>query len=237
MSTALNPRFPSTEEDQIQAIFVGTDWASDCPDLRDLASKNVRLLGPFAGPVAQAAREETPTVVVVGSKADRRRALRIAREAGGRTPSPAPVLACVAREDLVAGVSLKDVDDFCVVPTCAAELSARMRRLVGSMDAGGKSAIVAGDIALDPTRYVVTISGRRVTLSWKEFQLLQYLMKNDGRVMGRREIMLAVWGAGTLSEERTVDVHIQRLRRKLAPASLIRTVKNVGYGLHIDGAA
>ena len=90
--------------------------------------------------------------------------------------------------------------------------------------------LALGAITLDSRRRVVTVDGNEVSLTFKEFELLHYLMQNPGLVLSREKIMAAVWGFDFEGESRTVDMHIKTLRRKLGDAGTqIGTVRGVGY--------
>ena len=87
-----------------------------------------------------------------------------------------------------------------------------------------------GEIELNHERHTVTVSGENVELTFKEYELLRYLMANKNIVLSRESIVLKVWGTEFEGESRTVDMHIKTLRQKLGEAgSRIRTVRNVGY--------
>ena len=87
-----------------------------------------------------------------------------------------------------------------------------------------------GEIALTHERHAVPVSGKQVELTFKEYELLRYLMANKNIVLSRDSIVLKVWGTEFEGESRTVDMHIKTLRQKLGDAgSRIRTVRNVGY--------
>ena len=96
--------------------------------------------------------------------------------------------------------------------------------------------LTAGDIVLDPARYHVTVSGQEVHLTNKEFDMLRHLMENRGIVVSRTQLLGKVWGYEVAGETRTVDAHVQTLRKKLGEANadaphLIETVRGVGYRL------
>ena len=96
--------------------------------------------------------------------------------------------------------------------------------------------LVAGDIVLDPARYHVAVCGQEVHLTNKEFEMLRYLMENRGLVLSRSQMLDQVWGYQVAGETRTVDAHVQTLRKKLGEANpdaphLIETVRGVGYRL------
>ncbi|MGH3241731.1 MAG: winged helix-turn-helix domain-containing protein, partial [Spirillospora sp.] len=89
----------------------------------------------------------------------------------------------------------------------------------------------AGAIALDPAGRTAVIADRRVSLTVTEFDLLEFLMANPGRVFTREQLLDAAWGPGAGAGSRTVDVHVAQLRAKLGEGNPIRTVRGVGYVL------
>ena len=95
----------------------------------------------------------------------------------------------------------------------------------------GTKMLTAGDLSIDLERYEVTVAGRRVSLTYKEFQLLVLLASNPGRVYTREALLSQIWGYDYLGGTRTVDVHIRRLRSKVeSPGrSFVETIWNVGY--------
>ena len=111
------------------------------------------------------------------------------------------------------------------------ELLSRVRAVLRRARPDAAAALCrCGGITLDAGRRVVTANGEAVTLTFKEFELLAYLMKNEGIVLSREKIMERVWGFDYEGESRTVDMHIKSLRQKLGPCGeLIRTVRGVGY--------
>ncbi len=145
------------------------------------------------------------------------------------------VLRCIADEELDDPDLYGDSDDFVTVPCSPAELLKRILRLAHRRAAASVSSgsIRVGGISLNPATYQVTANGRPVDLAWLEFQLLQFLMDNVGKVFTRDQLLANVWGVENIGGTRTVDVHIRRLRYKLenGPETYFRTVKNVGYGM------
>ena len=145
------------------------------------------------------------------------------------------VLRCVADDDLDDPDLYEDSDDFVAVPCSPTELIKRILRLARRHAAASVSSgsIRVGGISLNPATYQVTANGRPVDLAWLEFQLLQFLMDNVGKVFTRDQLLANVWGVENIGGTRTVDVHIRRLRYKLenGPETYFRTVKNVGYGM------
>ena len=123
-------------------------------------------------------------------------------------------------------------DDFIVAPLDSAELLARVGQIVYRRDGrGGDQLIRVGELTIDLQSYEVTMAGRRISLTYKEFQLLTLLASNPGRVYTREALLNQVWGYDYLGGTRTVDVHIRRLRSKLEDPDhlFVETIWNVGY--------
>lgn len=146
--------------------------------------------------------------------------------------SKIPVLILTARdsvEDRIRGLDT-GADDYVVKPVDLDELAARLRALVRRSRGEAAPALKVGELSLDPAARTVIYRGKPVELKAKEFNLLQELVLNAGRVLSREQLeeRLYVWGEEV--ESNAVEVHIHHLRRKLA-SGLIRTVRGVGYML------
>ncbi len=123
-------------------------------------------------------------------------------------------------------------DDFIVTPIDAAELLARVGQIVFRRNGRGTDQVVrVGELTIDLQSYEVTMAGRRISLTYKEFQLLTLLASNPGRVYTREALLNQVWGYDYLGGTRTVDVHIRRLRSKVEDPDhlFVETIWNVGY--------
>ena len=151
-----------------------------------------------------------------------------------------PVILLTAKNaeyDKVMGLD-SGADDYVTKPFGVMELISRIKavlRRTGTSNSGAQ--LTMGAISMDVSRRVVTVDGASVTLTFKEFGLLHYLLQNPGLVLSREKIMAAVWGFDFEGESRTVDMHIKTLRRKLGDAgSLIVTVRGVGYKLSEEPA-
>lgn len=143
-----------------------------------------------------------------------------------------PVLAAVPREAVKDYDPSLNADEMVVCPVSEAELNARVKQAVYRVSGpAGPKLLRAGDLAIDLERYEVTVAGRRVSLTYKEFQLLVHLASNPGRVYTREALLSQIWGYDYLGGTRTVDVHIRRLRSKVeSPGrSFVETIWNVGY--------
>ncbi|MBI4294607.1 MAG: response regulator transcription factor [Chloroflexi bacterium] len=124
------------------------------------------------------------------------------------------------------------VDDFQVWPCHTEELLARLRQMLrraGIVD--GNKLIKVGKLSIAPEQYKVWVAGVPVTLTFKEFELAKLLASSPGRVFSREQLLSMVWGYDYFGGDRTVDVHIRRLRSKIEAwgHSYIETVRNVGY--------
>jgi two-component system, OmpR family, alkaline phosphatase synthesis response regulator PhoP len=121
-------------------------------------------------------------------------------------------------------------DDFVLEPYAVAELSLRIKRLLGQGEASAQQ-IKAGDLVIDPVEAEVYLNGQMVELTFREYELLRYLVEHQGHVLSRDALLNAVWGYDYFGGDRTVDVHIRRLRSKIEDSehSFIDTVRNMGY--------
>jgi DNA-binding response OmpR family regulator len=123
-------------------------------------------------------------------------------------------------------------DDFIVAPLDTDELLARVGQIVFRRNGRATEQLIrAGELAIDLQSYEVTMGGRRISLTYKEFQLLTLLASNPGRVYTREALLNQVWGYDYLGGTRTVDVHIRRLRSKIEDPDhlFVETIWNVGY--------
>ena len=143
-----------------------------------------------------------------------------------------PIVAVVAKEHLLNYDPSQNLDDFILRPFGPRELLVRLHqaifRIKGPQDRNG---IWAGDLLIDQERYEVSLAGKKLLLTYKEYQLLVLLASHPGRVYTRDTLLSQVWGYDYLGGTRTVDVHIRRLRSKIEDAShsFIETIRNVGY--------
>lgn len=143
-----------------------------------------------------------------------------------------PILLAVPRDVLADYDPSINPDEVVVSPVSEVELTARVKlamyRVTGPE---GPKLLRVGDLSIDLERYEVNVSGRRVSLTYKEFQLLVLLASNPGRVYTREALLSQIWGYDYLGGTRTVDVHIRRLRSKVeSPGhSFVETIWNVGY--------
>jgi len=165
--------------------------------------------------------------------------LEICRLVRGNTATAAtPIIMLTARaeeSDRIVGLEI-GADDYLAKPFSPNELVARVRALVRraqrSAPAAAGRPVSYGSIAIDPERHTITDAGDPVTLTAKEFMLLEYLLQHRGRVLSRDVLLTDVWGYRYTGGTRTVDVHVRRLREKLPLLSkALTTVKQFGYKL------
>jgi len=152
------------------------------------------------------------------------------QDVGGTAATPTVVL--VGEEQLSAYESPQDIADFLVLPARAAELAARIRQLLRRhAPLEGNNRLCCGDLAINLASREVFLAGQLVTLAYKEYELLHFLLSSPDTVFTREALLNKVWGYDFYGGARTVDVHIRRLRSKIEDArhSFIETVRNVGY--------
>ncbi len=132
--------------------------------------------------------------------------------------------------DKVKGLDM-GADDYITKPFSVLELISRVRAILRRCSVENKlDVITLGGIVFDDSKHTVTSDGEPCTLTFKEYELLKYLLKNKGMALTRENIILNVWGYDFEGESRTVDMHITTLRQKLGNCgNLIKTVRNVGY--------
>ena len=159
-----------------------------------------------------------------------------------RTTSQVPIIMLTAKDaeiDKVVGLEL-GADDYVTKPYSSRELIARikavLRRGISDVeDHGDLDVVSVGPIRLDTARHQASINGAPVGLPLKEFELLEFLMRNAGRVLTRSQLIDRVWGGDYFGDTKTLDVHIKRLRSKIEadPANpvLIQTIRGLGYKL------
>lgn len=152
-----------------------------------------------------------------------------------------PVIMVTARDseiDKVVGLEL-GADDYVTKPYSARELIARIRAVLRRGGEGETDTVTgilaAGSVRMDVDRHVVTVAGDPITLPLKEFDLLEFLLRNSGRVLTRGQLIDRVWGADYVGDTKTLDVHVKRLRSKIerdpAHPEFLITVRGLGYKL------
>lgn len=188
----------------------------------------------------QALEKELPQLVLLDIMLPDEDGLHILKRlrAGAET-ADLPVMMLTAKSseyDRVVGLD-NGADDYMPKPFGMMELVSRVRALLrrAAKPAAEDKLFTAGSLAVDVKRRAVTVDGEPVILTYKEFELLCYLLENRGVVLSRDQILTKIWDYNYSGETRTVDVHIRTLRQKLGDAgALIETVRGVGYRLAQD---
>ncbi|MAT17653.1 MAG: DNA-binding response regulator [Leifsonia sp.] len=155
-----------------------------------------------------------------------------------RTRSAVPIIMLTAKDsevDIVVGLEL-GADDYVTKPYSTRELLARMRavlrRRVDASDSD-EGVLEAGSVRMDVERHSVAVNGAEISMPLKEFELLELLLRNAGRVLTRGQLIDRVWGADYFGDTKTLDVHIKRIRSKIEPdpaqPTMLVTVRGLGY--------
>jgi DNA-binding response OmpR family regulator len=151
-----------------------------------------------------------------------------------RKTSDVPIVMVTARDDeldRVLGLEL-GADDYVTKPFSPRELVARVRAILRRSESGRRASdepLTVGSVVVDTLRRDVRADGVEVQLTAREFDLLAFFAENPGIVLSRQQLLDGVWGSGWYGDERTVDVHVRQLRRKLGDALPLATVWGVGY--------
>ena len=160
-----------------------------------------------------------------------------------RAKSRVPIIMLTAKDsevDKVVGLEI-GADDYVTKPYSSRELVARIRAVLRRNSGEGvdnePGVMTVGSIRMDIDRHQVAVNGIPVSLPLKEFELLEFLMRNAGRVLTRMQLIDRVWGSDYVGDTKTLDVHIKRLRAKIetdpANPTLIQTVRGLGYKMEL----
>ena len=155
-----------------------------------------------------------------------------------RTKSNVPVIMLTAKDteiDKVVGLEL-GADDYVTKPFSTRELLARIKAVLrrgSDLDLESVGAVEGGPIRMDVDRHALTVNGEPVSMPLKEFELLEFLMRNSGRVLTRGQLMDRIWGSDYVGDGKTLDVHVKRIRSKIEPDPAnpvyLTTVRGLGY--------
>ena len=210
----------------------------DDPHIADLVDLYLRregfrvlLAGDGEQGLAISVREDPCIVILDVGLPGARDGFDVCREI--RTRSTVPVLFLTARDDemdRVLGLEL-GADDYLVKPFSPRELVARVRAILRRTREGPapQDVITLGEVEVDLRRREARLAGEVVALTTREFDLLAFLAKNVGLALTRQQLLDGVWGTDWYGDERTVDVHVAQLRKKLGPDLPLATVWGVGY--------
>jgi two-component system response regulator RegX3 len=160
-----------------------------------------------------------------------------------RNSSSVPIIMLTAKDtevDKVVGLEL-GADDYVTKPYSSRELIARIKAVLRRNGNGSSShepgILLVGGVRMDTERHQVTINGKITSMPLKEFELLEFLMRNAGRVLTRMQLIDRVWGSDYVGDTKTLDVHIKRLRAKIetdpADPKIIQTVRGLGYKMEL----
>jgi len=160
-----------------------------------------------------------------------------------RSKSRTPIIMLTAKDsevDKVVGLEI-GADDYVTKPYSSRELVARIRAVLrrnsGEGIDGDSGIMSVGPVRMDVERHQVSVNGIATSLPLKEFELLEFLMRNAGRVLTRMQLIDRVWGSDYVGDTKTLDVHIKRLRAKIetdpANPTLIQTVRGLGYKMEL----
>jgi DNA-binding response OmpR family regulator len=215
----------------------------DDPDIADLVAHYLDKAGFATDRIASgrdalaAIAAKPPDLVILDLMLPQVDGLEVCRTVrSDRKTAGIPIIMLTARGDeseRIVGLEL-GADDYLAKPFSPNELVARVRALLRRAQRGASQSrtLVYGPIVVDTERHVVSFAGRDVTLTAKEFLLLEYLLQHRGRVLSRDVLLTDVWGYRYTGGTRTVDVHVRRLREKLPMlVDALVTVKQFGYKL------
>jgi DNA-binding response OmpR family regulator len=178
--------------------------------------------------------EYVPDVLVLDLGLPKVDGIDVARKV--RAADDVPILMLTARDAVEARVAGLDsgADDYLVKPFERQELLARLRALLRRRPPRGSASLVVGDLSLNPDTHEVTRSDRVVELTQREFELLEYLMRNERIVVPRQRLLEEVWGYDPFATTNTIEVFVSNLRRKLeagGESRLLHTIRGAGYVL------
>ena len=217
---------------RIALLTNATSVADVLPPLALLPHETV-ILPPDATSSRQLDDVELAVIDVTGS--DLLGARELCRTVAAAHPDM-PVAVAIADTSLIALDSSWAVDEFLLASATPVEIDARFRLLltrrpVPVNEIDDSNVVTVGELVVDDATYTARIHGTPLDLTYKEFELLRFLVQHSGRVFTRKQLLQEVWGYDFFGGTRTVDVHVRRLRAKLGTEyeGMIATVRNVGY--------
>jgi two-component system phosphate regulon response regulator PhoB len=213
----------------------------DEPDIREMirfaleASGLQTIEAGTAGEAARAILQGTPDLILLDWMLPGRSGLELAKQLKQAPDTEhLPIIMLTARteeRDLVKGLGA-GADDYITKPFSPRELMARIKAVLRRAGRQIEDKMNVRGLSLDPSSHRVSIEGNSLNVTPIEYRLLHFFMTHPERVFGRQQLLDQVWGNGAYVEERTVDVHIRRLRKILEPTGhdrLIQTVRGAGY--------
>lgn len=184
----------------------------------------------------EALRVERPELIVLDIMLPVKDGVEVLKEIRSNSKTcDIPVIMATAKgteTDKIQGLDT-GADDYLVKPFGMMEMVSRIKAVLRRCDSKNKEKnLISGNIQLDYNKHIVTVNGKKVDLTLKEFEILKLFMQNIGTVFSRDRLLSEVWGVDYLGESRTVDMHIKTLRKKLGnEGARIETVIGVGYRL------
>ena len=224
-----SPKLLLVEDDQALAELLEYRFESEGYDVRTTSDGDEALI---------LAAEDVPDLVILDWMIEGTSGIEVCRRLRrDKATAAVPIIMLTAREaedDRVRGLDT-GADDYLTKPFSPRELLARVAAVLRRVrPALAGETIETGDIKLDPVAHRVERKGRQIQVGPTEYRLLKFFMEHPRRVFSRGQLLDAVWGTGSEIEERTVDVHIRRLRKAIAldnGRDPIRTVRSAGYAL------
>lgn len=222
----------------MQLIYI----VEDDKNIRELESYALKSVGYKTGEFEsgeefyEACQKRIPDLIMLDIMLSGEDGLTILKNIrSGQNTKNIPVIMVTAKStelDKVKGFDL-GADDYLPKPFGVMELVSRVKAILRrTQNHSSTGDYIYKDISIDDSKHVVTSGGNTIDLTYKEYELLKYLMKNISIVLSREKIMEKVWGFDYEGESRTVDMHIKTLRKKLGVSGeYIKTVRNVGYKL------
>ena len=224
---ARSPRVLHVEDDEEIAQVLQRSLRMEGYDVRIAADGVVAL---------DQAHAFLPDLVILDLGLPRLDGIEVAKRL--READDVPILVLTARDAVESRVEGLDAgaDDYLVKPFERQELLARLRALLRRRPPRGQAILTMGDLKLNPDTHEVTRGGRTVELTQREFELLEYLMRNERIVISRQRLLDEVWGYDPFSMTNTIEVFVSNLRRKLEAGGeprLLHTIRGAGYVLRV----
>jgi DNA-binding response OmpR family regulator len=221
------PRVLVVEDDDAIAQVLQRSLRMEGYDVR-IAADGVSAL--------EAAHSFLPDLVILDLGLPKLDGVEVARQL--RASGDVPILMLTARDAVESRVEGLDAgaDDYLVKPFERQELLARLRALLRRRPPRGQAVLTVGDLKLNPDTHEVTRGQRRLELTQREFELLEYLMRNERIVVSRQRLLDEVWGYDPFSMTNTIEVFVSNLRRKLEAGGeprLLHTIRGAGYVLRV----
>ena len=208
----------------------------------NLEKEGYKILSAMDGKEAlELATSAMPDLIILDIMLPGKDGLEVIRELGQNSKTQnIPVIFLTAKGSEIDEVIVLELgaDDYIIKPIAIRKLLSRVKMVFRKTTKKEESdeIIRFPNLVIDPQRYEVKVDGAPIVLTKKEFEILYYLARRPGRVINRETLLNDIWGEGVIVIDRTVDVHIRKIREKLGPRheSMIDTIKGVGYRLKTD---